>query len=60
MTTYKIVGPHVVCDHQPGETLTESDLDVDGVDVAHLIASGHIESTNTKRSVAVQDQKEGN
>lgn len=60
MTTYKIVGPYVVCGFQPGETLSESDLDIDGVDVAHLIASGHIESTNTKRSVAVQDQKEGN
>ena len=60
MTTYKIVGPHVVCDRQPGETLTDEDLDIVGVDVAHLIASGHIESTTTKRSVAVQDQKEGN
>jgi hypothetical protein len=50
----------VVCDRQPGETLTDEDLDIVGVDVAHLIASGHIESTTTKRSVAVQDQKEGN
>jgi len=60
MTTYKIVGPHVVCGFQPGSILSESDLDIDGVDVAHLIASGHIESTNTKRSEAVQEKKEGN
>lgn len=60
MTTYKIVGPYAVCGSQPGETLTDTDLDIDGVDVAHLIASGHIESTTTKRSAAVHETKEGN
>jgi hypothetical protein len=59
MTTYKIVGPHRVCDRLPGETLSEKDLDVAGVSVDHLIVSGHIESTG-KRSAAVSETLEGN
>lgn len=59
MSTYKICGPYRVCDREPGETLTDKDLEIDGVDVEHLIASGHIESTTTKRSVAANVQ-EGN
>lgn len=59
MTTYRIVGNHRVVDHEPGDTLSEKDLDVDGVSVDHLIASGHIESTG-KRSAAVSETSEGN
>ena len=59
MDTYKIVGPYRVCEREPGEVLTSEDLAVDGVSVDHLIGSGHLEMSMSKRSVAAPE-KEGN
>lgn len=53
MATYKIIGPHRVCEREPGETLTDKDLDVEGISIDHLIAAGHIEAS-TKRSAAAE------
>jgi hypothetical protein len=59
MATYKIIGPNRVCERAPGETLTDKDLAIPGVSVDHLIASGHLEETSTKRSSsAVADTPE--
>lgn len=59
MDTYKIVGPYRVCEREPGDTLTSEDLAVDGVSVDHLIGSGHLEMSTSKRSVAAPES-EGN
>ena len=53
MATYKIIGPHRVCARQPGETLTDKDLNVEGISIDHLIEAGHLEPT-TKRSAAAE------
>jgi hypothetical protein len=53
MATYKIIGPNRVCERQPGETLTDKDLDVEGISIDHLIAAGHLEPS-TKRSAAAE------
>jgi len=53
MATYKIIGPHRVCERQPGETLTDKDLNVEGISIDHLIEAGHLEPT-TKRSAAAE------
>lgn len=59
MASYKIIGPCRVCERQPGETLTDKDLAVVGINVDHLIASGHLEETSTKRSsIAAVDTPE--
>jgi hypothetical protein len=59
MASYKIIGPCRVCERQPGETLTDKDLAIAGVDVDHLIAAGHLEETSTKRNgTAVADTPE--
>lgn len=60
MATYKIIGPLRVCEHQPGETLADEDLAIEGVSVAHLIGSGHLQQTSNKRSesIAVQNQED--
>lgn len=59
MASYKIIGPCRVCERQPGETLTDKDLAVVGISVDHLIASGHLEETSTKRSsIAAVDTPE--
>jgi hypothetical protein len=59
MASYKIIGPCRVCERQPGETLTDKDLAVSGISVDHLIASGHLEETSTKRSsIAAVDTPE--
>ena len=59
MTSYKIIGPCRVCERQPGETLTDKDLAVSGISIDHLIASGHLEETSTKRSsIAAVDTPE--
>jgi hypothetical protein len=51
MATYKIIGPYRVCEREPGETLTDIDLDLPGISVEHLVSSGHLE-TSTKRNSA--------
>lgn len=51
MASYKIIGPCRVCERQPGETLTDKDLNVEGISIDHLIEAGHLEAT-TKRSAA--------
>lgn len=59
MASYKIIGPCRVCERQPGQTLTDKDLAVVGINVDHLIASGHLEETSTKRSsIAAVDTPE--
>ena len=59
MASYKIIGPCRVCERQPGETLSDKDLAVVGINVDHLIASGHLEETSTKRSsIAAVDTPE--
>ena len=59
MASYKIIGPCRVCEREPGETLSDKDLAVDGISVDHLIASGHLQETSTKRSsVPVADIQE--
>ena len=50
MASYKIIGPSRVCERQPGETLTDKDLDIEGISIDHLIESGHLESTTGKRA----------
>lgn len=40
MKTYKIVGTHRVCGHEPGCTVDVDELA--GADVDHLIEAGHI------------------
>lgn len=50
MAIYKIVGPHLVCGHEPGSTVDDDDLA--GADVEHLIGAGHIEPVNTKAAKA--------
>jgi hypothetical protein len=59
MDTYKIVGPYRVCEVEPGGSLTSDDLAIDGVSIEHLIGSGHLELSTSKRSAAVQES-EGN
>ena len=59
MDTYKIVGPYRVCEREPGEVLTSDDLAIDGVSIEHLIGSGHLELSTSKRSATVQES-EGN
>ena len=49
---YKIIGPYRVCEREPGETLTDIDLDLPGISIDHLVGSGHLEETSTKRSSA--------
>ena len=51
MATYKIIGPYRVCEREPGETLTDTDLDLPGISIDHLVSSGHLE-TSTKRNSA--------
>jgi hypothetical protein len=38
---YKITGPHAICGHQPGATVTADDLTDSNID--HLIAAGHLQ-----------------
>lgn len=47
---YKIIGPCRVLEREPGETLADKDLDLPGISVEHLVGSGHLEETSTKRS----------
>jgi len=49
---YKIIGPYRVLEREPGETLADIDLDLPGISVEHLISSGHLEETSTKRNSA--------
>ena len=48
MTTYKIVGPHRVADHEPGSTVT--DVDLAGLNVTHLIEAGHLAPTKAAKA----------
>lgn len=51
---YKIIGPCRVCERQPGETLSDKDLDIEGISIDHLVASGHLETTSKRTSVAAE------
>lgn len=46
MSSYKIVGPHPVCGHEPGDVVKSDDLT--GANVDHLIEAGHIAPVTTK------------
>lgn len=46
MNTYKIVGPLSVVGHEPGEIVSDDDLE--GCDIEHLIGAGHLASTKSK------------
>ena len=46
MNTYKIVGPLNVVGHEPGDVV--SDADLEGCDIEHLIGAGHLASTKSK------------
>lgn len=46
MNTYKIVGPLNVVGHEPGEIVSDDDLE--GCDIEHLISVGHLASTKSK------------
>jgi len=43
MAKFKVVGPKKVVGVMPGDVVDDADLD--GVDVAHLIAAGHLAPT---------------
>lgn len=49
---YKIIGPCRVLEREPGDTLADIDLDLPGISVEHLVGSGHLEETSTKRNSA--------
>lgn len=49
---YKIIGPCRVLEREPGGTLADIDLDLPGISVEHLVGSGHLEETSTKRNSA--------
>jgi hypothetical protein len=46
VNTYKIVGPLNVVGHEPGEIVSDDDLE--GCDIEHLIGAGHLASTKSK------------
>ena len=46
MNTYKIVGPLSVVGHEPGEIVSDDDLE--GCDIEHLIGAGHLANTKSK------------
>lgn len=46
MNTYKIVGPLPVAGHEPGDVVSDDDLE--GCDIEHLIGAGHLASTKSK------------
>lgn len=46
MNTYKIVGPLNVVGHEPGEIVSDDDLE--GCDIEHLISAGHLANTKSK------------
>lgn len=46
MNTYKIVGPLCVAGHEPGDVVSDDDLE--GCDIEHLIGAGHLASTKSK------------
>lgn len=46
MSTYKIVGPLNVVGHEPGDIVSDDDLD--GCDIEHLIGAGHLADTKSK------------
>lgn len=54
MASYKIIGPNRVCERQPGETLTDKDLDIEGISIDHLIESGHLETTSKRASTPAE------
>lgn len=53
MATYKITGPLRVVDREPGETLTDEDLD--GLNVDWLIEAGHISPTKAAKAATQED-----
>jgi hypothetical protein len=46
VNTYKIVGPLPVAGHEPGDVVSDDDLD--GCDIEHLIGAGHLADTKSK------------
>jgi hypothetical protein len=58
MATYKIIGPHRVCEREPGETLTDTDLDLPGISIDHLVSSGHLETSTKRNSAAAAEPQE--
>jgi hypothetical protein len=46
VNTYKIVGPLNVVGHEPGDVVSDDDLE--GCDIEHLIGAGHLASTKSK------------
>lgn len=59
MNTYKIVGPLPVAGHQPGEIVSDDELE--GCDIEHLIGAGHLANTKSKTvkvETAAQNQED--
>lgn len=59
MATYRIVGHRRVAGHQPGETVTETELV--GADVPALIAAGHLAPAKAAKATSAKaDEAEPN
>ncbi len=56
MTTYKIVGLHTVCGREPGESVTDEDLE--GYYVDALIEGGHIIPDKARKAVSATNQED--
>ena len=56
MAQYKIVGPLRVANREPGEILSEEDLA--GLDISHLIETGHIASIKKGREATAEPEGE--
>lgn len=59
MNTYKIVGPLPVAGHQPGEIVSDDELE--GCDIEHLTGAGHLANTKSKTvkvETAAQNQED--
>jgi hypothetical protein len=59
VNTYKIVGPLPVAGHQPGEIVSDDELE--GCDIEHLIGAGHLANTKSKTvkvETAAQNQED--
>jgi hypothetical protein len=50
VTHYQIVGHRTVAGHQPGETVSDDELD--GIDVAALLLAGHLAPIKAGKSAA--------
>lgn len=56
MASYKISGTRPVAGKQPGETLTDEELD--GCNIGALLEGGHLTPATTTKTVKVVKQEE--